>query len=68
MPDYEIRLFHADGALAVVHVSHCHSDEEALSQARRLNREHARFEIHRNGPPVGERQRASTALSCWPTK
>jgi hypothetical protein len=45
MPDYEIRFFHADGALAVVHMSHHHSDEEALSHARRLIGDHARYEI-----------------------
>jgi hypothetical protein len=45
MPDYEIRFFHADGGLAVVHMSHHHSDEEARSHARRLIGDHARYEI-----------------------
>ncbi len=49
MPDYEIRLFHADGTLAVVHVSHHVSDEEAHSQAHRLKGDHARYEIRRPG-------------------
>ncbi len=57
MPDYEIRLFNGDNSLAVVHISHCHSDEEALSHARRLNGEHARFEIHRDGQRVHARRR-----------
>ena len=45
MPDYEIRLFHPDGTLAVVHMSHHDSDEEALSHAHRLKGDHARYEI-----------------------
>jgi len=49
MPDYEIRLYHADGSLAVVHVSYHESDEEAHSHARRLKEDHARYEMHRNG-------------------
>jgi len=57
LPDYEIRLFNTDGTLAIVHVSHCHSDEEALSHARRLNGEHSQFEIHRDGLRIEERRR-----------
>jgi hypothetical protein len=49
MPDYEIRLFHADGSLAVVHVSSHQSDEEALSHARGLVGDHARFEVLHGG-------------------
>ena len=45
MPDYEIRFFDADGKLAVVHMSHHHSDEEAVAQARGLLGDHARYEI-----------------------
>ncbi|HEY0106477.1 MAG TPA: hypothetical protein VGB91_10365 [Rhizomicrobium sp.] len=56
MPDYEIRLFHADGTLAVVHVSHHVSDEEARSHARRLKGDHAQFEIRRDGGPVVSRR------------
>jgi hypothetical protein len=51
MPDYEIRFFHADGTLSVVHVSHHHSDEEALSHARGLIGDHARYEV-RSGSRV----------------
>jgi hypothetical protein len=49
MPDYEIRLFHADGSLVVVHVSHHTSDEEAHSHARRLKGDHVRYEVLRDG-------------------
>ena len=56
MPDYEIRLFHADGSLAVVHVSHHESDEEAHSQARRVKSDHARYELHRAGSVMHERR------------
>ena len=45
MPDYEIRLFNADGTLAVVHMSHHDSDEDAIAQARNLIGGHARYEI-----------------------
>jgi hypothetical protein len=55
MPDYEIRLFNADGTLAVVHVSHHESDEEARSHARKLTGEHARYEVHRGGLRLEQR-------------
>lgn len=45
MPDYEIRFFDAGGALAVVHMSHHASDDEALDHARGLIGEHARSEV-----------------------
>jgi hypothetical protein len=45
MPDYEIRLFHPDGSLAVVHMSHHDSDEEALSHAHHLKGDHGRYEV-----------------------
>ena len=56
MPDYEIRLFHADGTLAIVHVSTHTSDEEAFSQARRLKGDYARFELQRGGILLRERR------------
>ncbi len=55
MPDYEIRLFKADGSLAVVHVTHHQSDEEALSHARRLKGEHAHVQVHRDGAVIKRR-------------
>src|SRR6185312_8226498 len=45
MPDYEIRLFHADGSLAVVHVSSHETQDEAAAHARLLVRDHARYEV-----------------------
>jgi hypothetical protein len=54
MPDYEIRFFHVDGSLAVVHVSHHESDDEAHSHARRLQDDHARYELHRDGTMLRE--------------
>jgi hypothetical protein len=45
MPDYEIRLFNADGTLAIVHMSHHDSDDDAVAQARGLIGGHARYEI-----------------------
>ncbi|HWD26189.1 MAG TPA: hypothetical protein VG387_03425 [Rhizomicrobium sp.] len=56
MADYEIRLFHADGSLAVVHVSVHESDEEAHSHARRVKSDHARYELHRGGAVMKERR------------
>ena len=45
MPDFEIRYFHADGSLAVVHVT----SHDFLSQAEEYARGHqggyARFEV-----------------------
>ena len=57
MPDYEIRLFHADGTLAVVHVSHHPSDDEAHSHARRVKSDHARYELRRDGAVLHEERR-----------
>ena len=45
MPDYEIRFFHPDGTLAVVHMSHHASDDEALGHAHGLIGDHARYEV-----------------------
>lgn len=56
MPDYEIRLFHADGTLAVVHISSHVSDEEALSHARRLKGDYARYELQRGGALLKDRR------------
>jgi hypothetical protein len=47
MPDYEIRFFHADGALAVVHMSTHDTDDEAHAHARRIMTDHARYELRR---------------------
>jgi hypothetical protein len=47
MPDYEIRLFHADGTLSMVHMSHHETDDEAHNHARQLRGDHARHELLR---------------------
>ncbi len=57
MPDYEIRLFHADGSLAVVHVSHHHSDLVVLSHARRVIGNHARYEVLHCGRRLSRAER-----------
>ena len=57
MPDYEIRLFHADGTLAMVQMSHHDSEEEAHSHARRQKKDFARYELHRGADVIRERRK-----------
>ncbi|HEY0302095.1 MAG TPA: hypothetical protein VGC36_12200 [Rhizomicrobium sp.] len=52
MPDYEIRLYHADGSLALVHVSHQDTDELAHDYAKRLVNDLSRYEIRRSGAVI----------------
>jgi hypothetical protein len=56
MPDYEVRYFHADGTLAIVHmVSHA-SEDDAHEHARRNQKDHARFELRAgDGSPLARR-------------
>lgn len=54
MPDYEIRLFHADGSLALVHMSHHDSDEAAHDHARRVVSDLSHYEIRRAGAPPND--------------
>ena len=55
MPDYEIRLFHPDGSLAVVHITHHETDAEAHALANNLKgKDYAHYEIHREGAVLGE--------------
>jgi hypothetical protein len=56
MPDYEIRLFHADGTLALVHVSHHDSDDDAVAHAKGLKGDYSRVEVRRGGLPVNQRR------------
>jgi hypothetical protein len=56
MPDYEIRLYHSDGSLALVHVSHHNTDQEADAHARRITTDLARYEIRRAGPSPNEKK------------
>ena len=53
MPDYEIRLFHADGSLAIVHISHYETDAEAHAHAQRILKDLSRYELRRAGEPMG---------------
>jgi hypothetical protein len=56
MPDYEVRYFHADGTLAIVHMVAHASEDEAHEHARRNQKDHARFEIRAgDGSPLARR-------------
>jgi hypothetical protein len=50
VPDFEIRYFHADGTLAVVHVTSHPTHAEAIEHARRHQHPHDRFEVMEVGP------------------
>jgi hypothetical protein len=45
MPDFEIRFYHADGKLALVHMCACATVDEARIFAEKNIGEHAQFEI-----------------------
>jgi hypothetical protein len=45
LPDFEIRYFNADGALALVHVTSRASRAEAIEHAARHQHPHDRFEV-----------------------
>ena len=45
MPDYEIRYFHADGALAVIRMTSQTTQANAEAHARHHQQHHARFEV-----------------------
>jgi hypothetical protein len=45
MPDFEIRYFHADGALALVHVTSHETHAEAVEHAARVQGDYPRFEV-----------------------
>jgi hypothetical protein len=45
MPDFEIRYFHADGSLAVVHVTTYDFQSQAEEYARRHQGGHAHFAV-----------------------
>ena len=49
MPDFEIRYFHTDGTLAIVHVTSHETIEEAELHARHNQKDHAHFEVQRVG-------------------
>jgi hypothetical protein len=53
MPDFEIRYYHADGKLALVHMCSHNTLAEAREFAEQNIGEHARFElIDRNATPA----------------
>ncbi len=45
MPDFEIRYFHADGTLAIVHITVCDSHADAEERARTHQSDYSRFEV-----------------------
>ena len=45
MPDFEIRYYHADGKLALVHMCACATIDEAHALAEENAGEHTRFEV-----------------------
>lgn len=45
MPDFEIRYFHADGSLALIHVTAHETRAEAENLARLNQDSHHRFEV-----------------------
>jgi hypothetical protein len=45
LPDFEIRYFHADGTLAIVHITACESQDDAEQHARLHLGDNARFEV-----------------------
>jgi hypothetical protein len=47
VPDFEIRLYYSDGSLALVHVSHHLTEQQADAHARRIVNDLARYEIRR---------------------
>jgi hypothetical protein len=47
MPDFEIRLYYSDGSLALVHISHHLTEQQADAHARRIVNDVARYEIRR---------------------
>jgi hypothetical protein len=56
MPDYEIRYFHADGSLALIHISAHASHDAARAHAKSNLGEHAHFEVRDgSGLPIRER-------------
>jgi hypothetical protein len=45
LPDFEIRYFHADGTLAVIHMTTHGTREDAEAHARQHQQGHAHFEV-----------------------
>jgi hypothetical protein len=49
VPDFEIRYFHSDGTLGLVHITSHKTRAEAEAQALRNQDEYAHFEVHEIG-------------------
>ncbi len=49
MPDFEIRYFHTDGTLGLVHITSHKTRAEAEAHALRNKDEYAHFEVHEIG-------------------
>jgi hypothetical protein len=49
MPDFEIRYFHLDGSLAIVHITSLATAIEAEAHAKHHQQEYARFEVREVG-------------------
>jgi hypothetical protein len=52
MPDFEIRFFHADGSLAIVHVTSLSTAAAAEGHAKQHQQDYARFEVQEMGAPA----------------
>jgi len=50
VPDFEIRYFHLDGSLALIHVTAHETRAQAESQAELNRHKHARFEVIEMSP------------------
>lgn len=50
MPDFEIRYFHIDGSLAIVHITSRDTAVEAEEHAKHHQQDYAHFEVREIGP------------------
>jgi hypothetical protein len=52
MPDFEIRYFHDDGTLAIVHITSLATTIEAEGHAKQHQFDYAKFEVREMGAPA----------------
>jgi hypothetical protein len=45
LADFEIRYFHADGTLAIVHITACDTRADAEERARVSQKDYSHFEV-----------------------
>ena len=50
MPDFEIRYFHIDGSLAIVHITSLETAAEAKEHAKHHQQDYSHFEVREIGP------------------